>query len=125
MLKFIEFFYRASRDLLSGLLLLIFGLLVGPLVYLRGSTMPERCWRCLRVLLARGLFARFVRTAVEWRLGNFSCAVLQLESIVTALEKNLTVQLRRTVTGKVLGDLYTLLARMYLYGGHCLQPPRP
>ena len=117
-LRFILFFYRVSRDLLAGLLLLVFGLLVGPLVYLRGSTMPEYCWRCLRVLLARGLFARFVRAAVEWRLGNFSCAVLQLESVVTALEKTMTVQLRQTVQGKVLSDLYTLLARMYLYGGH-------
>ena len=112
------FFYRVSRDLLAGLLLLVFGLLIGPLAYLRGSTMPEGCWRCLRVLLARGLFARFVRAAVEWRLGNFNCAVLQLESVVTALEKTMTVQLRQTVPGQVLGDLYTLLARMYLYGGH-------
>lgn len=159
--SFIVCLYRVSRDLLLGLLLLLLGLLLSPLVYLRGSTMPERSWNCLRVLLAQGMFAHFVRVAVEWRLGNFAFALSQLESIVTTLENSITVQRHETVaqgeklddklddkgehneplskkqhhaqremereSGKeqnharlemVLQDLYTLLARMYLYSGH-------
>ena len=140
--NFIVYLYRLNKDLLLGLLLLLLGLLLGPLVYLRGSTMPERGWRCMRVLLARGMFARFVRVAVEWRLGNFGCAISQLEGIVTTLENSMTVQQQEAVQGlelesgkelaklesgkkqpherseMVLRDLYTLLARMYLYSGH-------
>ena len=168
--NFIVYLYRLNKDLLLGLLLFLLGLLLGPLVYLlRGSTMPERGWRCMRVLLARGMFARFVRVAVEWRLGNFGCSVSQLEGIVTTLENAMTVQQQEAVQGlelesgkelaklesgkelaklesgkelaklesgkelaklesgkkqpherseMVLRDLYTLLARMYLYSGH-------
>ena len=149
--NFIGYLYRLNKDLLLGLLLFLLGLLLGPLVYLRGSTMPERGWKCLRVLLARGMFARFVRVAVEWRLGNFGCAVSQLENVVTTLENSMTVQPREAVQGMelesgkksceaesgkksceaesgkkpphersemVLQELYTLLARMYLYSGH-------
>ena len=185
--SFIVCLYKVSRDLLLGLLLLVLGLLLSPLVYLRGSTMPERSWNCLRVLLAQGMFARFVRVAVEWRLGNFNFALIQLESVVTTMENSITVQRHGAVaqsdkshdkgepdeplnkkqnhpqremeresgksqnhpqremeresgkeqnhpqremereSGKeqnhpqremVLQDLYTLLARMYLYSGH-------
>ena len=80
--------------------------------------MPERGWQCLRVLLARGMFARFVRVAVEWRLGNFGFAVSQLERVVTTLENSLTVQQPHERSEMVLQDLYTLLARLYLYSGH-------
>lgn len=127
-----------SKDLLLSLLLFLLGLLLGPLAYLRGSAMPERSWNCLRVLLARGMFARYVRAAVEWRLGNFGFAAAQLEGIITMLEDSITMQQHEVeresgkepceaASGKehthersamVLQDLYTLLARMYLYSGH-------
>ena len=122
MRSYIGHLCRLSKDLLLGLLLFLLGLLLAPLVYLRGSTMPERAWQCLRVLLARGLFARFVRVGVEWRLGNFTCALSQLEGVVTALEDTVTAQQhsdeRKELLVTVLQEIYTLQARMYLYIGH-------
>ncbi len=141
--NFIVCLYRVNKDLLLSMLLLLLGLLLGPLVYLCGSTLPERSWSCLRVLLARGLLARFVRIALEWRLGNFAPAVSQLEAVVATLEDSISTQARgkKKTRGKqpepseqprgkqpersgqqgramVLQDLYTLLARMYLHRGH-------
>lgn len=142
--NFIVCLYKVSRDLLLSLLLLLLGLLLSPLLYLRGSTMPEQSWNCLRMLLAQGMFTRFVRVAVEWRLGNFGFAVSQLENVVTTLENSVAVQQREEAVAQgekpndqheqqeeslskeqsharskmLLQELYTLLARMYLHSGH-------
>lgn len=142
--NFIVCLYKVSRDLLLSLLLLVLGLLLSPLLCLRGSTMPEQSWNCLRMLLAQGMFANFVRVAVEWRRGNFGFAISQLENVVTTLENSIAIQRREEAVAQgekpddqheqqeeplskeqshahskmLLQDLYTLLARMYLYRGH-------
>lgn len=117
MKKFIVLVFTVSKDLLLGMLLLVYGLLMGPLAYLRVSIWPERGWYYLRILLAQGLFARFIRASVEWRMGNFNCALVQLESIVSALENSLSVPERNAAKDTVLQGLYTLLAKLHLCSG--------
>ena len=93
-------------------------LIVGPLGFLRGPLVLERTLWYIRVLVPNGLTSRTVRVAIDWRLGHFDVAIAQAEDVITQVEiyykKSPNSQVRR----RVLGDLYTILARAYMHAGH-------
>lgn len=79
----------------------------------------------LRVLVSMGLFLRYFKVIVDWRLGDLDCAVSHLEGMVSLLEDTVTKPDKRTrVDGQmkahatILADFYALLTRIYLQAGH-------
>jgi hypothetical protein len=105
-------------DLLGGFLLGLYALIIGPLGVLRGPLALERTLQYLWVLCPQGLLARSVRAAIDWRFGHFDAATGHLEALVAECEtwyrQNPVAWARR----RVLEDLFTVLARAYLHGGH-------
>lgn len=108
----------ALNDLLASALLIIWGLILGPLGLLRGTLSLGNAFWYVWVLSPKGLLSRFMKAAIDWRLGSFDSAVFQLEFLVTRLENALNRRPQSRPTRTVLEDFYTLLVRAYLHGGH-------
>ena len=111
-------FLIALNDLIAATLLVIWGLLLGPLGILRGTLYLGNAFWYVWVLSPQGLLSRFMKAAIDWRLGNFDSAVFQLEFLVTRIENALARHPKSRPTRIVLEDFYTLLIRAYLHGGH-------
>jgi hypothetical protein len=105
----------AANDLIAASILVVWGLILGPLGILRGTLyLGNAFW----ILSPQGLLSRFMKAAIDWRLGNFDSAVFQLEFLVTRIENALGRRPKSRHTRIVLEDFYTLLVRAYLHGGH-------
>lgn len=105
-------------DLLGAVILALYAIVVGPLGVLRGPIAFERTVWYLWVLLPQGLMARSIRTAIDWRLGNFDSAIAQLEGLVGSNEEFYKERPTSRARRRVLEDFYTVLARAYLHAGH-------
>lgn len=110
--------FAIIADLIGSAVLVIYALIVGPLGVLRGPIAFERLAWYLWVLIPQGLLARSIRTAVDWRFGNFDAAIAQLEGLVGANEEFYREKPQSRARRRVLEDLYTVLARAYLHAGH-------
>lgn len=108
----------AFTDLVGATLLALWGLILGPLGILRGTLYLGNIFWYVWILSPQGLLSRFVRAAIDWRLGNFDAAVFQLEFLVTRLESAFGRHPKSRTIRIVLEDFYTLLVRSYLHGGH-------
>ena len=108
----------AINDIVGATVLVIWGIILGPLGILRGTLYFSNIFWYVWILSPQGLLSRFVRAAIDWRLGNFDSAVFQLEFLVTRVENALTRNPKSRHIGIVLEDFYTLLVRAYLHGGH-------
>jgi len=108
----------AINDLIAAAILAVWGLVLGPLGLLRGTLYIGNAFWYVWVLSPHGLLSRFLRAAIDWRLGNFDSAVFQLEFLVTRVENALTRHPKSRPIRIVLEDFYTLLVRAYLHGGH-------
>jgi hypothetical protein len=108
----------AINDIVGATVLVIWGIILGPLGILRGTLYFSNIFWYIWILSPLGLLSRFVRAAIDWRLGNFDSAVFQLEFLVTRVENALTRHPKSRHIGIVLEDFYTLLVRAYLHGGH-------
>ncbi len=111
-------FLIALNDIVGAGLLVIWGLLLGPLGILRGTLYFGNIFWYVWVLSPQGLLSRFVRAAIDWRLGNFDAAVFQLEFLVTRVETAFGKNQKSRTIRIVLEDFYTLLIRAYLHSGH-------
>jgi hypothetical protein len=105
-------------DFLGAVLLAVYALIIGPLGVLRGPIVFERIVWYLWVLLPQGLLTRSIRTAIDWRLGNFDSTIAQLEGIVGASEDYFKDKPGSRARKRVLEDMYTVLVRAYLHAGH-------
>ena len=105
-------------DLLGGLLLGLYALIIGPLGVLRGPLALERTFQYLWVLCPQGLLARSVRAAIDWRFGHFDAATGHLEALVAECENWYRLKPSAWARRRVLEDLFTVLARVYLHSGH-------
>ncbi len=108
----------AINDLIGASLLVVWGLVLGPLGILRGTLYFGNIFWYIWVLSPQGLLSRFVRAAIDWRLGNFDAAVFQLEFLVTRVETAFSRHPKSRTIRIVLEDFYTLLVRAYLHSGH-------
>lgn len=108
----------ALADLVGAALLAVYLIVIGPLGVLRGPLLLGRGFVYVFVLAPCGLLARALRAAIDWRLGNFDSAIVQVEGIVAILENVVQKSPSRRSPRTVLGDLYTLLARAYMHAGH-------
>lgn len=103
-------------DGVGSLALVCYALLIGPLGILRGPLAFERFFLYLWVLVPLRALTRTVRAGVDWRVGHFSLAIVQVESIVSIVfesyEQKSTNSKRR-----VLLDLYAVLTRAYMHAG--------
>ena len=104
-------------DFLGAVFLSLYALIVGPLGFLRGPLVLERAFSYVAVLLPRGLLAKSVRIAIDWRLGQFDMAISQAESLITQVEDHYKKVSKTGTQKRVLMDFYTLLARAYLHTG--------
>lgn len=111
-------FLIALNDLIAATLLVIWGLVLGPLGILRGTLYLGNAFWYVWVLSPQGLLSRFMKAAIDWRLGNFDSAVFQLEFLVTRIENALSRRPKSRPVRIVLEDFYTLLIRSYLHSGH-------
>lgn len=111
-------FFSIIADGLGAFLLMIYALIVGPLGVLRGPIVLERGFWYISVLAPLGLLVRAVRVGIDWRLGHFSLAVSQGESIVRLIEEYKRTKPHSRAAKRVLIDFYTLLTRAYLHMGH-------
>jgi hypothetical protein len=106
----------AFADGLNASCLLFYALLLGPLGILKGPLLIERLLVYVLAMAPHGLLSRFVRAAIDWRVGNFDAAISEVEAIIICLESS-----QQTSTGRsrrrVLVDLYTLVTRAYLHVG--------
>ena len=105
-------------DGLGAFLLLIYALIVGPLGVLRGPIVLERAFWYISVLAPLGLLVRAVRVGIDWRLGHFSLAISQGESILRLVEEHRIKNQKSRTCKRVLIDFYTLLTRAHLHMGH-------
>lgn len=105
-------------DSIGAFLLTSYGLLIGPLGFLRGPLVLERAFWYIWVLLPQGLLARSARIAIDWRLGNFDLAIVQAEALIGQLEQNFQKHPNSHIRRRVLFDLYSVLVRSYLHTGH-------
>ena len=108
----------AMSDIVASTLLVIWGLILGPIGLLRGTLHLSNIFYYIWILSPQALLSRFVRAAIDWRLGNFDSAVFQLEFLVTRVEAAFTRHPKSMQIRIVLEDFYTLLLRSYLHGGH-------
>ena len=108
----------AFSDIVGASALVVIGLVLGPLGTLRGALYLGNIFWYVWILSPLGLLSRFVRAAIDWRLGNFDSAVFQLEFLVLRLEVAFTRHPKSRQIRIVLEDFYTLLVRSYLHGGH-------
>lgn len=111
-------FVSILLDGLGALLLTIYALILGPLGVLRGPIVIERAFWYVSVLAPLGLLVRAVRAGIDWRLGHFSLATSQAESIIAIIEEHRINKRAKRATNRVLIDFYTLLTRAYLHMGH-------
>jgi hypothetical protein len=111
-------FLIALNDLVAAAILVLWGLILGPLGILRGTLYLGNVFWYIWVLSPQGLLSRFMKAAIDWRLGNFDSAVFQLEFLVTRVENAFVHQPKSRPIRIVLEDFYTLLVRAYLHGGH-------
>lgn len=105
-------------DFLAGSLLFCYGLLIGPLGFLRGPLLLERLFFYLWVLLPQGLLSRGIRIGIDWRFGHFDAAIVHAESLITQLQHYYQQRPASKVRRLVLLDLFSVLARAYLHIGH-------
>jgi hypothetical protein len=108
----------ALTDIVGALILTAWGLVLGPLGFLRGTLSLGNIFWYVWVLSPQGLLSRLVKAAIDWRLGNFDAAVFQLEFLSSRVEKYLILNPKYRHAHTVLEDFYTLLVRSYLHGGH-------
>lgn len=108
----------ALTDVIGAILLVCWGLLLGPLGVLRGTLSLSNVFWYVWVLSPQGLLSRLVKAAIDWRLGNFDAAVFQMEFLCSRVEAYLLRHPRYRHAHTVLEDFYTLLVRAYLHGGH-------
>ena len=108
----------AINDLIGASLLVLWGLILGPLGILRGTLYLGNIFWYVWILSPQGLLSRFIKAAIDWRLGNFDAAVFQLEFLVTRVENAFSRHQKSRHIRIVLEDFYTLLVRAYLHGGH-------
>jgi hypothetical protein len=104
-------------DLVGAVVLALYAVVLGPLGVLRGPIVIERTIWYLWVLSPQGLLARSVRTAIDWRLGNFDAAIAQLETILSLNEEYFKAHPASRSRKRVLEDLYVVLTRAYLHAG--------
>ena len=108
----------ATNDVVASALLVIWGIILGPLGILRGTLYLGNIFWYIWILSPQGLLSRFIKAAIDWRLGNFDAAVFQLEFLLTRLENAFSRHPKSRHIRIVLEDFYTLLVRAYLHGGH-------
>lgn len=108
----------AITDVVGAVLLVCWGLLLGPLGVLRGTLSLSNMFWYVWILSPQGLLSRLVKAAIDWRLGNFDAAVFQMEFLCSRVESYLQRHPRYRHAHTVLEDFYTLLVRAYLHGGH-------
>jgi hypothetical protein len=108
----------ATNDVVASAILALWGIIIGPLGLLRGTLYLGNIFWYIWILSPQGLLSRFVKAAIDWRLGNFDVAVFQLEFLLTRLEVAFSRHPRSRHIRIVLEDFYTLLVRAYLHGGH-------
>ncbi len=103
-------------DGLGSFVLLCYALLIGPLGILRGPLAFERLFLYLWVLVPLRALTRTVRAGVDWRVGHFSLAIVQIESIVSVVHESYE-QKSTSSKRRVLLDLYAVLTRAYMHAG--------
>jgi len=104
-------------DSFNALILGVYALILGPLGILRGPLLLERTFWYIWVLSPLGLLSRFVRVAINWRLGHFDVAISDVEDVITRLEEEFKAHKKNNSRRRILGDLYTLLTRALLHVG--------
>jgi hypothetical protein len=104
-------------DILGGIFLGFYALLIGPLGVLRGPLLLDRLFWYAWVLLPLGVMTRGIRAIIDWRVGNFSVAIHQMEGIL-ALVYDSYLKYHSPIKKRVLLDFYTLITRAYLHIGH-------
>lgn len=95
----------------------LYAILIGPLGILRGPLVVERFFLYAWVLIPQRALTRAIRAATDWRVGHFSLAIVQLDSIIVQLHKSYTDKPTQSKK-RVLLDLYTVLTRAYLHMGN-------
>jgi hypothetical protein len=95
----------------------IYGIIIGPLVILKGPLKLDRFLLYVNVLAPKGLLSEAIRSAIEWRLGHFGEAIMKLENIVSRLEARAMARGKVSREHILLVDFYTLLTRCYLHMG--------
>ena len=116
--RFVGSFLGMLLDATGSLALLLYALILGPLGVLRGPLVLEMAFWYLWVLLPQRLVARSARAAIDWRLGRFDAAIVQVEGILASCEEYMRQAPNSRSRRRVLEDLYTLLARAYMHAGH-------
>ena len=116
--RFVGTFLGMLLDATGSLALLLYALILGPLGVLRGPLVLEMAFWYLWVLLPQRLVARSARAAIDWRLGRFDAAIVQVEGILASCEEYMRQAPTSRSRRRVLEDLYTLLARAYMHAGH-------
>lgn len=111
-------FFAVVLDLIGALVLAVYGLILGPLGFLRGPLALERMFIYLWVFVPKGLLQSAIRMGIDWRLGNFDAAIAELESLISYIEASAKKNPKSRSTRRALEDLYTLLVRAYLHSGH-------
>lgn len=104
-------------DCIGAVLLLVYGLFIGPLGFLRGPLVIERFFWYLGVFVPMRVLARAIRVGIDWRLGHFEVAIVQAESLISAVEEYYRLRPKAAMRKRVLMDLYALLARAYMHTG--------
>jgi len=110
--------FAALFDVVTAFFFAIWALIIGPLGVLRGPLSLDRISMYMWVLLPQGLLSRFVKTTIDWRLGNFDAAIGQLESLIDHTQVYYMQKPESHTRLNVLEDLFTLLTRAYLHAGH-------
>ncbi len=109
---------RLLDCIVASLLAIYAFMIIGPLGILRGPLVFERIFWYIRVLIPIGMLSKGIRVAIDWRLGHFDVAIAQADDIIYRIESFYQKSPRSKTTRRVLGDLYTVLARSYLHKGH-------
>ena len=104
-------------DFIGALLLSFYALILGPLGFLRGPLALERGFTYVAVLLPRGLLARSVRVAIDWRMGQFDMAISQAEALIAQIEDHYEQQASAAYK-RVLMDFYTCIILKLIEGSH-------
>lgn len=105
-------------DCIKALVLALYSLVLGPLMLLKVPMTVGRYLAYAKILLRVGLLSKSMQIAIDWRLGQFAQAAVQLEEVMQRLEKYVARQPGKVNSlCHVMARLYTMLIRSYLHAG--------
>lgn len=115
--SFVTSVFALLFDAVGAIFLSLYAVLIGPLGILRGPLVLDRLLWYAWVLAPLGVLTCSIRAILDWRVGNFSLAIHQAESIL-ALVSDSYQKRPSSIKRRVLLDFYTLVTRSYLHIGH-------